>query len=183
MTDWGITRDWTLFLDRDGVLNELLPGNYVKHVGEWKWREGVLDSLTVLRKQFNYIFIITNQQGIGKGIMSALDLAIVHAGMNHDLKRVGVELNGVYYAPYLVKENHPWRKPGTGMLEGACKDHPEVDPTKSIFVGDSASDLKAGKAFGAKTVGISPYLSKFDANITDFCTPNLPTFTSYIEKA
>jgi histidinol-phosphate phosphatase family protein len=183
MIDWQKTDEWTLFLDRDGVLNERLPGDYVKRWDEWRWIDGVIDSLKELRSRFQFVFIITNQQGIGKGLMSEIDLAKLHAEVMRDLDRSGVGIDGIYFAPYLASENHSWRKPGTGMLEQVRTDHPTVIPSKSIFIGDSKTDLEAGKAFGSKTVGISDDPSKFDANITDFCTPNLPAFTSYIQNA
>lgn len=67
MKAWNIDASWTLFLDRDGVINQRKMGGYITSKSEFSFEEGVLDAIAVFDKVFQYIFVVTNQQGIGKG--------------------------------------------------------------------------------------------------------------------
>lgn len=149
-----IDASWTLFLDRDGVINEKLDGDYVKKIEEFQFLPGVLEAMPILRKRFGRIVIVTNQQGIGKGIMTAGDLKKVHDYMEEELKKVKVALDGIYYCPELAEKNAPCRKPNTGMAIEARHDFPEIDFEKSIMVGDSLSDMQMGRRAGMYTVFI-----------------------------
>jgi len=149
-----ISADWTLFLDRDGVINKRLMGDYVKNTEEFEFLPGVLDALKGFKPIFNRIVVVTNQQGIGKGIMSEEDLALVHDHMLEAIESIGARIDKVYHCPELAEKNAACRKPNIGMAEQAVDDFPEIDFTKSIMVGDSISDLEFGKNAGMKTVYI-----------------------------
>ena len=79
--DLGIDKSWTLFLDRDGVINDRLINDYVKHLHELKIIEGVPKAIARFSNSFGRIVVVTNQQGIGKGSMTAEDLKIIHGFM------------------------------------------------------------------------------------------------------
>ena len=86
----------TLFLDRDGVINKKLDGKYVKNWEEFTFIPNVLSSISKLSRLFNRIIIITNQQGIGKGLMSKNDLFFLHQKMLKEIEKAGGKINKIY---------------------------------------------------------------------------------------
>ncbi len=155
LKDLNITKEWTLFLDRDGVINKKIDNDYVKHWIDFKFLEGVFDALKKFDTVFGKIVIVTNQQGIGKGLYRTEDLELIHQNMLYEITYLGGRIDKVYFSPYLHTQNHSTRKPGIGMALQAQKDFPEIDLTKSIIVGDSISDMEFGRNAGMKTVFIS----------------------------
>ena len=149
-----VNQQWTLFLDRDGVINKKLDGDYVKKVGEFVFLEGALEAITRFSSFFQRVLVVTNQQGIGKGIMTHEDLRQVHSFMEKGVKAAGGKLDKIYYCPELAAHNAPCRKPNTGMAEQAQKDFPEINFQKSIMIGDSPSDIEMGKRLKMLTVYI-----------------------------
>ena len=106
----------TLFLDRDGVINEKIDG-YVKTYSEFKFIDGVLESLKHLSEYFEKIIIVTNQQGIGKKLMTIDDLERLHKSMINEINLFGGRIDKIYYCPCLESENcGECRKPKSGML-------------------------------------------------------------------
>ena len=105
----------TLFLDRDGVINRQIIGGYVTSVDEFEFLPGVLDAFPRLAEQFDYVFLITNQQGIGKGVFSVDDLIEIHRFMLDSINNNGGRLNKIYFCSELEKANSPNRKPNPGM--------------------------------------------------------------------
>lgn len=137
-----------VFLDRDGVLNVKLPENrYVRSWEEFTFRDGVVEALRMLRARGYLLIVVTNQRGIGRGMMSEDDLAEVHRRMRSELAKEGVKLDTVLHCPHNIEENCRCRKPRPGMLAEAIGLH-GVDPARSFIVGDSESDLAAGRAVG-----------------------------------
>lgn len=144
----------TLFLDRDGVINERIPGDYVRNWDEFTFLDGVLEALNILARKFNRIVVVTNQQGIAKGLMTEEDLNKVHEQMVLEIQQSGGKIDKVYFCPLSEKLNPHCRKPNPGMAEQAQKDFPEIDFEQSIMVGDSISDIEFGKRLKMKTVFI-----------------------------
>ena len=155
LKDLHINNTWTLFLDRDGVINKKLENDYVKHTSEFEFIDGVLNALRMLDSIFGKIVVVTNQQCIGKRIIYPEDLELIHQNMLYEISYLKGRIDKIYYSPYLASENHPTRKPGIGMALQAQKDFPSIDFTKSIIVGDSLSDMEFGRNAGMKTVFIS----------------------------
>jgi D-glycero-D-manno-heptose 1,7-bisphosphate phosphatase len=151
----NIDKSWTLFLDRDGVINKKLDNDYVKHWIEFEFLDGVHDALKKINSVFGNIVVVTNQQGIGKGLYRTEDLELIHNNMLYEINYLGGRIDKVYFSPYLAAENHPSRKPGIGMAHMAKQDYPTIDFSRSIIVGDSMSDMEFGRACGMKTVFIS----------------------------
>jgi histidinol-phosphate phosphatase family protein len=154
LKDLHINKEWTLFLDRDGVINKRIENDYVKHWMEFEFEKDVLPNFKRLNEVFGTIVVVTNQQGIGKGIYTKEDLELIHGNMLYELKYYNGIINKVYYSPYLASENHQTRKPNIGMALQAKKDHPHIDFKKSIIVGDSMSDMEFGRTAGMTTVFI-----------------------------
>ena len=144
----------TLFLDRDGVINKKLEGKYVRNFSEFEFMPGALDSISKLSNLFNRILIVTNQQGIAKGIMSEADLNILHTQMQERIEKLGGKINKIYYCPHLQDMDCICRKPKSGMIEQAIIDFPEINIKNSYLIGDSDSDIKAGKRMNLNTVKV-----------------------------
>ena len=170
----NIDKLWTLFLDRDGVINKKLDNDYVKHSTEFEFIDGVLPALATLNNIFGTIVVVTNQQCIGKGIITVDDLELIHKNMLYEIFYLRGRIDKVYFAPYLASENHSHRKPNTGMALKAQQDFPHIDFNKSIIVGDSMSDMQFGKNAGMKTVFISD--SKLENELIDFQFKGLAYF-------
>jgi len=144
----------TLFLDRDGVINMKLDSRYVRNFSEFEFMKGAELAIANLSKIFKRILIVTNQQGIAKGIMSTEDLNSLHQNMLQQLKTTGGAIQKIYYCPHLDAENCKCRKPNTGMIKQAIIDFPDLENEKSYLVGDSDSDITAGNEMGLITVKV-----------------------------
>ncbi|MFC2100492.1 D-glycero-alpha-D-manno-heptose-1,7-bisphosphate 7-phosphatase [Bacteroidota bacterium] len=150
-----IDGNWTLFLDRDGVINKRLMDDYVKTWEEFEFIPGVLDAIKVFNSIFGYVIIVSNQQGIGKGIMKEDDLNNIHAKMIEEINRNDGRIDSIFFSPDLAKEGSIDRKPGIGMALKAKKVFPVINFKKSVMVGDTLNDMKFGKRLKMLTVLIS----------------------------
>ncbi|MDP4151704.1 MAG: HAD-IIIA family hydrolase [Bacteroidota bacterium] len=146
-----IDKSWTLFLDRDGVINEEKSEGYILHYGEFLFYPGVKEAVRVFAKKFGLILIVTNQRGVGKGLMAESDLRDIHENMVMELVRSGGRVDDIYYCSSLSDE-HPMRKPNPGMALQAKKDHPSIDLKRSIMVGNTPGDMEFGKNAGMHTI-------------------------------
>ncbi len=143
----------TLFLDRDGVINRLLIGDYVKSWEEFEFLPGLLDALARWSKIFRHIIVVTNQRGVGRGVMSDSTLKDIHSKMVERIEASGGRIDAIYYSPAL-SESDPRRKPNTGMIEEALHDFPDIDLARSVMLGDSESDRQF-----ALNAGVGHYFS------------------------
>ena len=152
----------TLFLDRDGVINKKLEQRYVTNFDEFVFVKNSDIAIRKLYKIFKRILIVTNQQGIGKGIMTEDDLNLLHFQMQRKLSIDFDLIDKIYFCPCLEVDNCNCRKPKTGMLENAKLDFPDMKIEDSFLVGDSDSDIIAGKKFGLSTIKVSSTFTLFD---------------------
>ena len=152
----------TLFLDRDGVINKKLEQRYVTNIDEFVFVKNSDIAIRKLHKIFKRILIVTNQQGIGKGIMTEDDLNLLHLQMQRKLSVDFDLIDKIYFCPCLEVDNCNCRKPKTGMLENAKLDFPDMKIEDSFLVGDSDSDIIAGKKFGLSTIKVSSEFTLFD---------------------
>jgi D-glycero-D-manno-heptose 1,7-bisphosphate phosphatase len=137
-----------LFLDRDGVLNrDLKP--YIATAEELEVFPWTLQALQILRDAGFEFYIVSNQQGVGKGVISPLELEKQTEKIESHLAAGGVRITRFYYCTALAAENHPWRKPGCGMIE-AAKEEFGVDPKGAFLIGDRWSDIEAGARAGCR---------------------------------
>lgn len=153
--DWNIDASWTLFLDRDGVINERIMSGYVTTIEEFYFLPGVVDAITQFSKVFQYVFVVTNQQGIAKGLMSERNLSDIHTYMQSEVGKVGGRIDKCYYAPGMASAKNELRKPKPGMAYLAQRQFSSIDFSKSIMIGDSDSDIVFGKNLGMKTVRVA----------------------------
>jgi len=146
-----------LFLDRDGVVNTRLVGQYVRTPGEFELILDIVPILKLAKARGYQLVLITNQQGIGKGLMSTRDLGLVHDHMQQSLQSAGAPaIDAIYWCSDLDGSGSTHRKPAPGMLLDAMRDH-DIEASASWFVGDSRSDAQAGRAAGVKTLLVGEY--------------------------
>ena len=145
----------TLFLDRDGVINKKLEGRYVTNFSEFAFIEGSVQAIINLKSIFNKIVIVTNQQGVGKKIMSVEDLHLIHSMMEDAISTDVKYIDKIYFCSHLDSDCCNCRKPDIGMLLQAKNDFPDLNVTNSFLVGDSESDIQSGLKFGLKTIKVS----------------------------
>jgi D-glycero-D-manno-heptose 1,7-bisphosphate phosphatase len=144
-----------LFLDRDGVINRRITDDYVKTPDEFIFMDRVTDALKILSAVFSRIVVVTNQQGIGRGLMTDDQLNDVHQFMIDQVSTAGGKIDHIFYCPHLASDGCNCRKPATGMFYAAKKLIPQLDTTSSVMAGDSLSDLQFGRNAGLSTVLIS----------------------------
>ncbi len=176
----NIDKGWTLFLDRDGVINRRIYGGYVQQPDDFVFLPGVLESLKILRHLFGRIVVVTNQQGIGKGIMDEARLQAVHRKMLAEVKKAGGNIDAVYYCPDLADKPDNCRKPSPFLALKAQKQFPEIDFGKSIMVGDAPSDMAFGKSLGMFTVLVGEERAPMD--MADFKTADLVSLTILLKN-
>ncbi len=151
---WNIDPTWSLFLDRDGVINERIFGGYITEPSAFHFIEGVEEAISKLSKKFHRVLVVTNQQGIGKGLMTERNLLEIHTYMNNQIHLAGGRIDKCYFAPNLKGAEDDMRKPGPVMAELAKMEFPEIEFERSIMVGDTDTDIEFGKNLGMKTVRV-----------------------------
>jgi D-glycero-D-manno-heptose 1,7-bisphosphate phosphatase len=144
-------KEWTLFLDRDGVVNKEIVGSYITTTDEFEFCEGVPNAMQTLAEMFGTIVIVTNQRGVGRGLMSTETLREIHGEMKAGIFAAGGRIDRVYACTAISDQDHN-RKPNTGMALQAREDFPQIDFHKSIIVGNSLSDMEFGKRLAMRTV-------------------------------
>lgn len=152
MLDLKVDSSWTLFLDRDGVINQRNFEGYITSVNDFIFLPHAIEGLKLLSQQFSKIFVVTNQQGVAKQIMTEQTLNEIHQHMIDTLKNEGVSIDKVYFATNIRGAENDRRKPNNAMALEAKRDFPTIDFKRSVMVGDTASDLKFGMNLGMKTV-------------------------------
>jgi D-glycero-alpha-D-manno-heptose 1-phosphate guanylyltransferase len=150
----AIDKNWSLFLDRDGVINEDKPGSYIFNAVEFVFMEGAPALFKKLTDIFGHILVVTNQRGVGKGLMTVADLEAIHAKMITGIEEAGGKVDAIYYAPSLDNKD-PFRKPNPGMAFKARKDFSGIDLHRAIMVGNKMSDMGFGRNAGMYTVYIA----------------------------
>jgi D-glycero-D-manno-heptose 1,7-bisphosphate phosphatase len=145
----GIQRR-AIFFDRDGVINRRIYGGYVKTWAEFELLEEVAQTIKAVKDLGYLAIVITNQQGVGKGLMTEEDLIGLHGRMQDHLEELeSVRFDDIYYSTEM-KEGATRRKPSPAMLQEAAEKW-NIDLSQSWIIGDSASDVEAGKRAGTGT--------------------------------
>jgi len=178
-----IDSDWTLFLDRDGVINERIVDDYVRSKEGFKFLPGALEAIAGFTKVFKRIIVVTNQQGVGKGLMQHRDVDEIHEYMVNQIENAGGKIDRVYYCPALHANNDPCRKPNPGMAFSAKNDFPDVDLSKSLMIGDSISDLEFAQNAGMMSAYIIDEPYKYELKLTDIHAINLLEIESYLRRS
>jgi D-glycero-D-manno-heptose 1,7-bisphosphate phosphatase len=158
-----IDSGWTLFIDRDGVVNNEKYLDYIHTWDEFEFYEGVTDAFKIFNKKFGVIVMITNQRGVAKGITKLNDLHVIHRNMTQEIEDAGGRIDKIYFCPEMEGPN---RKPNPGMGLQAINDFPEIDLSKSVMIGNTLSDMKFGRNLG---VALNVFLTttRKDVDVND----------------
>lgn len=140
-----------IFIDRDGVINEDVIGDYIKRWEDFHFIPGSLEAMKELSIHGFEIVIISNQAGIGDGAYSESALKDITNKMLEQLKQNSVQVHGVYYCLHGKDAGCECRKPKTGLFFQASRKI-QFNPSQTYFIGDKVSDVEAGKKFGLKTL-------------------------------
>ena len=144
-------KSWTLFLDRDGVINHEKQDGYILNWDEFSFYDEVLEAVKIFAGIFGLIIIVSNQRGVGKGLMKLDDLENIHDNMVKALTDAGGRIDRIYFCTS-IDDTDPLRKPNPGMAFVAKKDFPQIDFSKSFMVGNNISDMEFGRHAGMHTV-------------------------------
>lgn len=147
----NIDQSWTLFLDRDGVINVEKEGGYINHWNEFVFQDGVKEAIKIFNPLFGRIFVVTNQRGLAKGDTLQVSLSGIHQNMFIEINKAGGRIDQIYFCGDL-ENSSPNRKPNPGMALQAKQDFPSIDFAKSIIVGNTPGDMEFGRNIGAITV-------------------------------
>lgn len=153
LEDIDITPYDTLLLDRDGVINRLRVNDYVKCPGELELLPEFMDIIERWSRHFSRIFVVTNQRGVGRGLMTEKDLAEVHDMMCREIAARGGRIDRIYYCT-ATDPGDPRRKPQRGMFDEILADYPATDPKKCLMVGDSDSDMEFARNCGINAIKV-----------------------------
>ena len=140
----------TIFLDRDGVINENRP-DYVKSWSEFHFLPGSREAIARLTQAGHRIVVCTNQAGVARGSMSIETVHEIHHRMVDSISEMGGRIEKVHFCPHGKEEDCACRKPRPGMLLQA-RDELGIDMHDAVFIGDSMTDIRAGLAAGVHTV-------------------------------
>lgn len=169
-----------IFLDRDGVINEVLSDRvkFVNTPADFHLLDGVGEAIRRLNEAAYQIFVVTNQGGIGLGYMKAEDLISIHEKMYADLAIYGAKIDDLMYCPHKPKAGCSCRKPHPQMLVQLAKKH-KINVANSYMIGDRAPDMKAGQYAGTKTVLVGNRKEDVEA---DMSFPDLRAFSNWLVK-
>ncbi len=142
---------WTLFLDRDGVINYEKEDSYILNWDEFEFYPGVTEAIQILSKKFDTILVVSNQRGVGRGLMTEEDLLDIQRRMKTKIEEDGGRIDKIYYC-IASEAKHFCRKPNPGMALQAVKDFPSIDLSRTIMVGNKPSDMQFGRNAGTYTV-------------------------------
>ena len=139
-----------VILDRDGVINHDSDA-YIKTPEEWQPLEGSLEAIATLADAGFQVAVITNQSGVGRGLLSEAMLQRIHAKLRGEVEAAGGRIAGIYYCPHRPGEGCVCRKPATGMLE-RLEEELQFPLVGTPLIGDKDSDLELARRVGARPI-------------------------------
>ena len=141
-----------VFFDRDGVINRKpRKHDYIKSWSEFEFLYGIEDSIKLCNQRGYLVVVVSNQRGIARGLMTRNTVDLINRKMVELLYELGGVIDAVYICPHGRKDKCMCRKPRPGMLLRSKKDF-DIDLKGSVMVGDSVSDLEAGKRAGCSSL-------------------------------
>ena len=147
----AIDKSWTLLIDRDGVVNYEKKEDYIRDWDEFRFYEGVPEAFRLLAGKFGKIIIVSNQRGVGRGLMTETAVRNIHEQMQQAIEAAGGRVDRIYYC--ISPDNlHPDRKPNPGMAFHAVREFPEIDLSKTIMIGNKLSDMLFARNAGTYSV-------------------------------
>jgi D,D-heptose 1,7-bisphosphate phosphatase len=170
----GEIRRGAVFFDRDGVLN--VDHGYTHDIATFTWAPGAREAVRLVNERGLYVFVVTNQSGVARGLYAEEDVRRLHAHMQSDLREIGAHIDDFRFCPHheeaeiaAYRRACAWRKPGPGMIRDLIAHWP-VDLASSLLIGDKASDIAAAQA-----AGVNGYLTDGAARLDVFVARALET--------
>ncbi len=145
----------TAFLDRDGVINRKPPeGHYVTGVEGFEPLPGSIEAISRLSRAGLRVIVVTNQQGVAKGVVSPQSLAAVHRRLHEQVRLAGGRIDEILVCPHMAG-SCDCRKPAIGLFEQAREHDPGIEFAQSVVVGDADSDIEAAQRIGALAIRVT----------------------------
>jgi len=160
-----------ILLDRDGVINERVRDGYVTQWSEFCFVPGIVDILATLSKTSLPIIVVSNQAGVGKGLIKRSDLTELTLRFVDLLKQASARIDAVYYCPHVAEQGCICRKPREGLLRRAAQDW-RIDLRNSVLVGDSVTDAEAAHAVDCKAILLDRTESARNSLVAETITVN-----------
>jgi len=152
-----------VFLDRDGVINRRRP-DHDKNWDEFEFLPGVLRALAELRAMNAPVVVITNQGAVGRGLISADQLRDIHCRMLRAIEAAGGHVSAIYTCPHAPADGCACRKPKPALFHQASRDL-GIDLPRSVMIGDSPTDVEAGRAAGCRPILVNDSGAPVDADV------------------
>lgn len=143
-----------VLLDRDGVINQRIVGGYVTCWDKFIFLPGALEGLRLLTEKNYHVTVVSNQAGVGKGLMTTADLQEITRKFVKEVDAQGGRIRSVYYCTHRAEDDCPCRKPKPGLLLKAQAEH-HFTFEDTFLIGDSESDLLAAQAVGCPAIMVS----------------------------
>jgi D-glycero-D-manno-heptose 1,7-bisphosphate phosphatase len=142
----------TIFLDRDGILNQKMPeGEYVARWEDFRVLPGVPEALRRLNDAGLRVVVVSNQRGIARGLYTAADVERIHAGFQQLLREKSARVDALFICPHDEGQCN-CRKPLPGLFELAVAQFPDISPATCVMIGDSLSDIEFGRGLRMRTI-------------------------------
>ncbi len=152
----------TVLLDRDGVLNKQATlARYIRTWAEFEWLPGAREALRLFTEAGWRVIVVSNQAGIGRGVMQEEDVRTIHERMRADAAAAGGRIDAVYYCPHGWDDGCDCRKPKPGLLLQAQRDF-TLDFNRAVMIGDDERDGQAGAAAGCRWIQVTSTVSLLD---------------------
>jgi D-glycero-D-manno-heptose 1,7-bisphosphate phosphatase len=139
-----------VMVDRDGVINED-SDSYIKSVAEWRPIAGSLEAIGALTRRGYRVAVVTNQSGVGRGLLDETTLGVIHRHMLGAVRAAGGELAGIYYCPHTPDTDCDCRKPRPGLFRNLEREL-GLSVRGAPYIGDKLSDVEAAEAAGARPI-------------------------------
>lgn len=170
-----------IFLDRDGVINVGVHGDYIRNVSQFQWLPGVPQAIAGLSKAGWPIVVVTNQSGIARGLYTMADVNEIHQRIRSEVQQHGGDITAFYVCPHRNEDNCACRKPLPGLLVQASRDY-DLDPSRSYFIGDTEIDARAGRAAGCAVITVTSGLTPVE-DVKRWASPPDHLFNTLMEAA
>ncbi len=170
-----------VFLDRDGTLSEDSV-DYIKSIKEFRLFDFTPRALELFARLGYKIILITNQSAISRQMTSLETVQAIHGKIEEIARNHNSKIDGIYYCPHLPEENCNCRKPKTGNIDKAIREH-QIDPGRSFFIGDSLKDIQTGQAVGCRTIFVRTGVKTPPLNVVNSWEPKPDYITGNIFEA
>lgn len=150
----SIDKSWTIFIDRDGVINHEKKDDYIRNWQEFYFYDGVKEAFKKISDKFGKVIIVSNQRGVGKGLMTEMDLREIHQNMTAEIVAAGGRIDAIFYCTS-TDNKHPDRKPNPGMAFHAAKKFPGIDLSRSVMIGNKPTDMRFARNAGIYSVFVA----------------------------